>query len=419
MNAPHPEIRQSEIIPLSALEVNKGQIDGVPSNPRTIDVVKFRKLKASIKENPEMLSLREVLVYPHGEKFVIIGGNMRYRALKELGYTEAVCKVIPKETTAEQLRAVAIKDNNNFGEWDFDMLANLWDLDELDKWGIDLPPMDTAEAEEDDAKEDGFDEGAAKSESVRTKEGDIFQLGRHRLICSSPSDAEALKIVMGNSKADLLICDIPAEADELQKTFAGIAPHIKGGAPFYLWHDDAARTAVEQSLPKEWAVSQSLVWVKSSIEFCGKDYQRKHESCLYGWTSGGKHYFANRRDLADIFEDEQPNINEMNKAELKEMLSRILSAAQSVSHEDAPALGRATNPTKPLKLLGKQIKNSTRVGEVVLDVFGNMGGTMMAAEQIGRTCYMVEASPANVDAICKRYEDLTGEAAVRLGNFKE
>ena len=109
------KLQQSVILPLSQLETNKGQIPGVPGNPRNIDVTKFKKLKASIEENPEMLSLREVLVYQHGEKYVIIGGNMRYRALKELGYKEAVCKVIPAGATPEQLRAVTIKDNNNFG----------------------------------------------------------------------------------------------------------------------------------------------------------------------------------------------------------------------------------------------------------------------------------------------------------------
>lgn len=144
-------MQQSVVLPLSQLEANKGQIEGVPANPRAIDRMKFAKLKASIQENPEMLALREVLVYPHGAKYVIIGGNMRYRALKEMGYTEAVCKIIPKEATPAQLRALTIKDNNNFGEWDFDMLANEWDDKELDAWGLDLPPIEETDAEEEKA----------------------------------------------------------------------------------------------------------------------------------------------------------------------------------------------------------------------------------------------------------------------------
>ena len=153
-------LQQSVVIPLSALVPNKGQIEGVPANPRSINVNKFKKLKASIQDDPEMLALRELLVYPYGTKFVIIGGNMRYQALKELGYTEAICKVIPKEATPEQLRAVTIKDNNNFGDWDFEELANEWDNDELDAWGVDLPPMD--DDVDDDKEKDGKADGALK-----------------------------------------------------------------------------------------------------------------------------------------------------------------------------------------------------------------------------------------------------------------
>lgn len=159
------QLQQSVIIPLSKIELNRGQIKGVPANPRCINTVKYQKLKASIEENPEMLSLREVLVYQQGDKYVIIGGNMRYRALKELGYKEAICKVIPQEATAEQLRAVTIKDNNSFGDWDFDLLANDWEIEELDKWGIDLPPMD----EEEDS---GSDESEADNAITVTAKSD-------------------------------------------------------------------------------------------------------------------------------------------------------------------------------------------------------------------------------------------------------
>lgn len=159
------QLQQSVIIPLSKIELNRGQIKGVPANPRCINAVKYQKLKASIEEDPEMLSLREVLVYQQGDKYVIIGGNMRYRALKELGYKEAICKVIPQEATAEQLRAVTIKDNNSFGDWDFDLLANDWEIEELDKWGIDLPPMDEEE-------DNGSDESEADNAITVTAKSD-------------------------------------------------------------------------------------------------------------------------------------------------------------------------------------------------------------------------------------------------------
>ena len=201
------QLQQSVIIPLAKLEPNKGQIEGVPTNPRSIDVAKYKKLKASIEENPEMLSLREVLVYQHADKYVIIGGNMRYRALKELGYKDAICKVIPQEATAEQLRAVAIKDNNNFGDWDYEALANMWDKDEIDRWGIDLPPMD-AEVQEDEAEEDNFNPAVVQGKP-KSREGDIFKLGRHRLICGDSTYPKVLQILMGDQKADMLLTDPP------------------------------------------------------------------------------------------------------------------------------------------------------------------------------------------------------------------
>jgi hypothetical protein len=133
------ELIKSQNIALAKLETNKGQIEGLPKNPRLIKDAKFEKLKKSIEDNPEMLGMREVLVYPHGSKFVIIGGNMRFQACKELGFTEVPCKVLDKDTTAEQLRAITIKDNVGFGEHDWELLANEWDSVELDEWGLDVP----------------------------------------------------------------------------------------------------------------------------------------------------------------------------------------------------------------------------------------------------------------------------------------
>lgn len=125
-------------LPLSKLETNNGQIAGLPKNPRQIKGEKLEKLKKNIQQYPEMLGYRGLMVMPlDNGHYVIIGGNMRFHALKDLGYKEAPCIVIPKETTAQQLKAYAILDNNNFGSWDWDMLANEWEVSELDDWGVD------------------------------------------------------------------------------------------------------------------------------------------------------------------------------------------------------------------------------------------------------------------------------------------
>ena len=128
-----------QTIKIKDLATNDGQIEGLPKNPRQIRDHRYEKLKKSIEDAPEMLQLRELLVYPHGGKFVIIGGNMRYRACKEIGYKELPCKVLDAETPVEKLRQYAIKDNENFGEYDWDEVANSWDTAELEDWGVELP----------------------------------------------------------------------------------------------------------------------------------------------------------------------------------------------------------------------------------------------------------------------------------------
>lgn len=133
------DLIKSENIAVAKLETNKGQIEGLPKNPRLIKNERYEKLKKSIQDNPEMLGMREILVYPLGAKFIIIGGNMRFQACKELGFVTVPCKVLSKDTTAEQLRAITIKDNVGFGEHDWDSLANEWDSVELEDFGLDVP----------------------------------------------------------------------------------------------------------------------------------------------------------------------------------------------------------------------------------------------------------------------------------------
>lgn len=190
------KLNQSVMLKLSKLEANKGQIEGLPKNPRIIKDDKFRKLVKSIEDNPEMTSLREILVYPYGEKYVVIAGNMRLKAMKELGYKEAPCKIIPEETTVEQLKAYTIKDNSGFGEWDFDMLNEEWDLNLLEDCAIEMPDVDSDAPviEETEAEEDDFDEENDEVET-KCKTGDLYQLGDHKLLCGDSTLSESLHIL--------------------------------------------------------------------------------------------------------------------------------------------------------------------------------------------------------------------------------
>lgn len=130
-------------IKVTDLEINKGQIFGLPKNPRIIRDERYNALKHSIEEAPEMLGLRELLVYPYEGKNIVIGGNMRLRACLDLGYAEIPCKVLPEETPVAKLREYVIKDNESFGQNDWDILANEWDNEELKDWGVDLPIMES------------------------------------------------------------------------------------------------------------------------------------------------------------------------------------------------------------------------------------------------------------------------------------
>lgn len=197
-----------ELINVSLIEANEGQIEGVPSNPRTISKDKMEALKRSIQNLPDMLSMRELLVYPLNGKYIVLGGNMRYRACLSLGYKEVPCKVIPESIPSEKLRAIVIQDNNPYGQTDWDMLANEWDMDELKDWSMDLPEdWDVPTENDKEADEDDFDDNKDYIE-IRCKPGDIWQLGEHRLMCGDSielSDVKKMLMWGGRMRKSMLI----------------------------------------------------------------------------------------------------------------------------------------------------------------------------------------------------------------------
>lgn len=401
------KLNQSVMLKLSKLEANNGQIDGLPKNPRIIKDEKFKKLVKSIEDNPEMTSLREILVYPHNGKYVVIGGNMRLKAMKELGYNEAPCKVIPEDTTVEQLKAYTIKDNSGFGEWDYDMLSSDWDLSLLSDCAIDLPEIELPEEGKEVVEDDFSEEEAAQAES-RVQRGDIWRLGEHRLMCGDSTDAECVKALMGGQMADLYLTDPPYNVDYVGKTkdalkiqndsmdddkfrafltdaFMAANDHIKKGASFYIWHADSEgfnfRYAVKAS---GWLLKQTLIWVKNSLVMGRQDYQWKHEPCLYGWKDGSSHNWYGDRKQTTTLEFNRPT-----RADL--------------------------HPTmKPLDLWGYQVKNSSKKGDVVLDSFGGSGTTIITCEQLERRGYCMELDAHYCDVIIARWEKLTGKQAEKI-----
>ena len=158
MGKPHIDTSRFVMIPLSKIELNRGQLPGFPRNPRQINKSKYAKLKKSIITYPEMLGMRTLLVYPlDNGNYILIGGEMRYLVMDELKHIEAPCYIIPKETPVERLQAYTIIDNNSFGDWDWDLLGNEWDMDKLEDWGLDMNFKYVDEDEPDDLDADKDD----------------------------------------------------------------------------------------------------------------------------------------------------------------------------------------------------------------------------------------------------------------------
>lgn len=398
------------ILPIAALAKNEGQIEGLPQNPRLIRDEKYRKLVQSIKDNPEMLSLRELLVYQHQDKYIIIGGNMRYSALQELGYTEAPCKIIPPTATVEQLRAYTLKDNAGFGEWDWDLLANNWDMDELDAAAIDIPALQDehpTNEEAADVEEDDFDENTDDI-TARVQRGDIWQLGEHRLICGDSTKAEDIAALMAGEQADLWITDPPYNVNYeggtddklkiandnmnsgdflqfLTAAFKAANSVLKAGCAFYIWYASREHINFETALQNaDFTVREQLIWNKSSLVLGRFDYHYKHEPCLYGWKDGAAHNWYNDRSQTTVMDFEKPRKNDLH-------------------------------PTmKPVPLFAYQIANSSKKGDVVLDTFGGSGTTIIACENLQRKARCVELDPHYCDVIIARWEKLTNKQAKKI-----
>lgn len=192
---------------------------------------------------------------------------------------------------------------------------------------------------------------------------------------------------------------------------------LKPGGAFYIWHAETEganfRIALEDAGGK---VRQTLIWVKPHFVMSRQDYHWRHEPCLYGWKDGAAHYFIDDRRQSTVFED-KVDIDSMNKEEMKNLLKEIFEedkVSTTILNEAKPTVNDLHPTMKPIKLIARLIKNSSKKNENVIDFFGGSGSTLIAAEQLGRKCYMMELDPKYVDVIIDRWETLTGEKAVKI-----
>lgn len=202
----------------------------------------------------------------------------------------------------------------------------------------------------------------------------------------------------------------------LTDAFSACNDVMKAGCPFYIWHADSEgynfRTAVKRAT---WQLREVLIWVKNSFTLGRQDYQWQHEPCLYGWKDGAAHYFVDDRTQSTIQED-IVNVDKLKKEEMREMLKELLSekVATTIIRENKPSRSSEHPTMKPVRLIGRLIRNSSRRGEKVLDIFGGSGTTLIACEQLDRECYMMELDPHYCDVIIARWEKFTGNTATKI-----
>ena len=374
-----------------------------PNNPRIIKDDKFKKLVASIKEFPQMLSLRPIVV---NDDMIVLGGNMRLKACKEAGLKE-VPVIKASDLNEEQQKQFIIKDNVGYGEWDWDMLANEWDAEELVEWGLDVPVFDVDDLGT--AEEDDFDvpDGGLETDIVL---GDLFEIGEHRLLCGDSTDSDAVAKLMEGKKADMVFTDPPYNVDfkgqELSNTTKdGIEVlHHKGanskhdkikndsmpddefiefmkqvlsnillfnkGAWYFSFCDLKLDLLLNPLKQMGFNWKSIIIWKKNQATLSGKDYKSRYEPIVYGCPENS--FYGERYKQEDIWEFQRTLKNDLH-------------------------------PTmKPIPLIENALKNSSKEGMNILDLFLGSGSTMVASHQLNRKCYGMELDPKYCQVIVDR-----------------
>jgi len=390
------------------MKVKTYKIKSNPNNPRLIKDDKFRKLVKSIKEFPEMLEKRPLVCFKNESgDYIVLGGNMRLKASIEAGLKE-VPIVLADDWSEEQRKQFIIKDNVGFGDWDWDDLANEWDLDDLQDWGLELPADLTfkeLEAEEDDYE---------MPEEIKTDivKGDIIEIGDHRLMCGDSTDSDQVAKLMNEEKADMVFTDPPygvnysgrgkntkkkIENDNLSLketedlVFGALTNayiNSRTGATIFVWHADSKvglRPLFEKAFTESgWGLRATIIWAKKQASMGFADYRSQHEPCLYGWKETKK--------------------------------ERVEDRTQTTLWES----GRDSNyvhPTqKPLFLCENAIKNHNP--KLIIDLFLGSGSTMVAAHQLKRKCYGMELDEKYCQVIIDRMLKLDENLKVKI-NGKE
>ena len=363
--------------------------------------LEYEKLKRSI----EQFGYVEPVIWNKATGRVV-GGHQRLKVLMDMGITEVDCVVVDMPEDKEKALNIAL--NKISGEWDKDKLALLiTDLQGVD-FDVSLTGFDPAEIDDlfkdsmkDGVKEDDFDVAAELEKPTITKAGDIWTLGRHRLICGDSTKEETFEQLMAGKKVNLVITDPPynvnyegsagkiqndnmaddAFYDFLLAAFQNTEGVMADDASIYVFHADTEGLNFRKAFADAgFYLSGCCIWKKQSLVLGRSPYQWQHEPCLYGWKKKGKHLWYTGRKESTIWEFDKPKKN-----------------------GDHPTM-------KPIPLLAYPIMNSSLTNSLVLGPFGGSGSTLIACEQTDRICYTIELDEKFCDVIVKRYIEQVGTA---------
>ena len=344
------------------------------------------------------------------EDLTVIGGHQRLTVLKDLDYETAKCVIV--KLSKEDEKALNIALNKITGQWDEALLADLLlDLQEsdfnLDLTGFEPPEIDDilSNVHDKELSEDEFDVEEELKKPTVSRRGDIWQLGKHRVICGDSTKAETYKQLLDDRKANLVVTDPPYNVDVeetagkilndnmsdgdfyqfLLSMFTQVENHMEDDASIYVFHADTEGLNFRKAFKDAgFYLSGCCIWKKNSLVLGRSPYQWQHEPCLYGWKKKGKHQWFSDRKQTTIWEYDRPK-----------------------SSKDHPTM-------KPIQLMAYPIQNSSMRGTIVLDPFLGSGSTLIAADQTGRVCYGIELDEKFVDVIVKRYIEVTGDTEVTV-----
>jgi len=376
-------------------KVKIGEVKANPNNPRIIKDEKFKKLVKSIQDFPDMLNVRPIVV---NKDMVVLGGNMRLKAIKEAGHKEVAIEIV--DWTEEKQKEFIVKDNVGYGEWDWDDLANNWDSKELIEWGLDIPNF---EAEVLEAEEDDFaaPEGGIETDIIL---GDLFEIGEHRLLCGDSTDSDQVAKLMNGQKADMVFTDPPYgvsyEGGHNKKKRTGIENDTLQGqeltdlfydalvnaelfshehSAFYIWYANGKAVETFASFSKlSLKVRAVICWykVKSGLGAFMSQYIPNYEPCIYAYKDGCSPQWFGPSDEKTVWELKKESKNEYHPTQ------------------------------KPVELPERAITNSSKQNDIVLDLFGGSGSTMVAAQQLNRKARLMELDPKYCQVIVDRMRKL-------------